>query len=495
MRTIHQRSRWAAVAALSLLTAVGCRVQNPVGIQSGAAGNGAVAVAGAPAMSGTKPTATAGATATAMNAATAAAGTSASAAGKSTTPSATAGGAGTGGSDAQANSASASGASAAGSSGGAPVKPKNPNAIPACEGKNNEGACDGAKLYYCIDEAPDGAGQSCMSAAMCQVGIKTGKCGECEPGKFKCMGAELQKCDDTGQWKLDQTCPSEALCKETKGICDKSICTEGEYKCSDNSELQICNKDLTGFMTEKPCMKGLCDAMGKKCNECDPMVDKVCESESSLTLCSKDGVKMQMSCPSNKKHCVADKKECFECTTDADCGMSMNECGTRACRDNTCVDGAAKPRGTKCSTALVGGSGVCNFTGTCVACVTDADCNNPELTCIAETTCSPRNAIQASPLLTSYTVTIGAGWSVDVSGAMPTILQGFAPAGNKLGNKTQTLDYTMSIPGKDPCDLIQISAGLPVSLRFGSQANLSMGIPSCNDTTLTVTTTLTPSRF
>lgn len=397
-----------------------------------------------------------------------------------TSASASSGTAGEGGSSASSTSTSqsaakggsggdASAAAAGTSGGGAPMKPKNPNAIPACEGKNNESACDGAKLYFCIDEAPDGQGETCMSAAMCQVGLKTGKCGMCEPSTYHCDKAELQKCDDTGQWVLDKMCDSELLCKESKGVCDDKICSKDEYKCVED-QLKTCNESLTDLMSVMTCPKGLCNEKGMKCNECDPMVPKACSSSSELTMCDADGKKTPMPCPSNKKYCVADKKDCFECLADTDCGMSKNECGTMACRDNKCVEGNPKAPRTPC-----GAGNLCDYTGTCVACITDEDCKDPQKACLTGVACVnkvPLTAI-ASLFGGGYLVTVAAGYSATIVGDAVANGSLHDIKGNASADTMATVTSTSGLT----------STGCFGSSLAGSSLSLYFGTPAVPATT------------
>jgi hypothetical protein len=360
------------------------------------------------------------------------------------------------------------------------MKPKNPNAIPACEAKNNEGACDGSKLYYCIDEAPDGASQTCMSAALCQAGIKSGKCGVCEPGTFQCKTTELQKCDETGQWQLQDTCASEDLCKVSKGICDLQVCTAGEYHCnSTTDELQICNDALTAFMTKEPCDKGLCNEAGKKCNECDPKVPKLCESTSQLTTCTTDGIKKTDPCPTATSHCVSDKNDCFECVTDKDCSESKNECGTRACKDNKCADGDPKPLRTPC-----GSGNICDLTGTCVPCVTDDDCKDPQKACITAIACVSKTPLTAVADLTGgYLVTIAAGYDATVSA-------GGSPSGLQKGSATSDTPLLIRAAGSS-FGCLSLLAGPSLSLSFGASASDGSSLCGAPMTTVTVTSSRT----
>jgi hypothetical protein len=463
MRIVRKKPHWAVELALGLLMMTGCKATQPGEMQAGATGIMA------------KPAAT---TATMNGAAGASAKSTGSASATSIGAASSAMAAAGSGTAATPESAAAMSGAEAGAASATPMKAKNPNAIPACEGKNNEGACDGSKLYFCIDEAPDGPGMTCMSAALCQVGIKSGKCGMCESGTFHCEATDLQKCDENGQWMLDSTCASEALCKEAKGICDDVVCTAGEYKCKGDA-LVVCNDQLTDFKMEMTCEKGLCNAAGKKCNECDPIKPKVCDSMSQLTTCDATGMKKTDSCPSATPHCIADKNECFECVTTKDCGESKNECGTLACTDNKCVAGDPKPLQTKCST------GVCDIAGTCVACITDDDCHDAQKACLTGIGCVNKIPLTAVADLfgSGYQVTISAGYDATVSGG--------SPEGVKHGSATADTTFPVTVPGglsSQGC-FGSILAGSSLSLQFGTPSQLVDGgfTPGCAMPNPTVT--------
>jgi hypothetical protein len=336
-----------------------------------------------------------------------------------------------------ANTSNAAGAAAPGNMGGparaasagsgAPAA--NPRAVPACEGKVDEQVCDDTTLYHCVDGAYEGRPQSCMTAAQCQAGLATGQCGECDPGTFQCVDIELQRCDDTGTWVVEMECASALLCKEDMGICDTQVCREGEYQCM-GDQLQTCNADFTGWENEGPaCEPGLCSVEAQGCLECMPMSAPTCEDERTVMTCSDEGKLTPQPCAAPTGFCA--EGTCVQCNTDADCGEPMNECGTLTCNAGMCAAGSPKPKGTSCSS---NGGRMCDFLGSCVHCVTDLDCNDNTKRCYLQRECVTKNAITASALFSTWSVTISPGFRAKVESVVPTtasplnILEGSAAA-------------------------------------------------------------------
>jgi hypothetical protein len=377
--------------------------------------------------------------------------------------------------------AAASPARAASAGSAAPAA--NPKAIPACEGKVDEHACDDTTLYHCVDGAYEGRPQTCMTAAQCQAGLTTGQCGECDPGTFQCVDIELQRCDDTGAWLLETECASAELCKADLGMCTAQTCLEGDYQCT-GDQLQVCNIDFTGWDDEGPaCEPGLCSKDAKACLECMPMSAPTCEDDRTVMTCSAEGKLTPMSCAAPTGFCA--EGACVQCNTDADCGEPMNECGTLTCAAGMCTTGSPKAKGTSCSS---NGGRMCDFLGSCVHCVTDLDCNDSTKRCYLQQRCAPKDAVVATPLFSTYSVTVSPGFraTASVSPISETSKVTGIPNGDTLEG-SQTLDATFLI------GVSSYSTGfLPsVASGAGSTARLTFTAPA--DMTLCPTAAACPT--
>ena len=340
----------------------------------------------------------------------------------------------------------------AASAGSAAPATANPRAIPACEGKADEQVCDDTMLYHCVDGAYEGRPQSCMTAAQCQAGLTTGQCGECDPGTFQCVDVELQRCDDTGAWVVETECASAELCKADLGMCTEQTCLEGDYQCM-GDQLQVCNVDFTGWDNDGPaCEPGLCSKEAKACLECMPMSAPTCDDERTVMTCSAEGKLTPQPCAAPTAFCA--EGACVQCNTDADCGEPMNECGTLTCAAGMCTAGSPKPKGTSCSS---NGGQMCDFLGSCVTCVTDLDCNDSTKRCYLQSRCVAKDAITASPLLTSYSVTVSPGFRAKV-----TQSSGLTVTGDRGGyiEASLAVDTTalLSIAGYTPAAFLPVVA-------------------------------------
>jgi hypothetical protein len=305
--------------------------------------------------------------------------------------------------------------SAAGSGGGAPAAPAGPK-VAACSGHANEFVCDKSVLIECGDGGTAlGSPENCASAAQCRAGIAAGACGECDPGDFRCTEADLETCDDTGHWMLVETCPSVALCENglSKHSCDPSKCAPGTFSC-DGGALRKCMDDMTDFDQGVPCEKDLCDPMAGKCNECVPSSNECADPMTAVT-CSAEGMKTVTACAAETPHCLEGGGKCVACTTDDHC-MVASECRIPKCdmAEGTCGAGEAKPAHTDCN-YLGSGSGKCDFTGNCVACVTDDDCE-PSEECSPLVGCRNRSPLQLELGLLPgvYSVTVSPGFVVAI---------------------------------------------------------------------------------
>jgi len=104
---------------------------------------------------------------------------------------------------------------------------------------------------------------------VCPPGLcdATGKeCDDCKPGAADCVGSTPRACDSSGHWKSLTACSgSTPVCKA--GVCGTGLCSSGEYRCNVDT-LEICNSTYTGFDPVKVCGAGLCDVVGKECDDC-----------------------------------------------------------------------------------------------------------------------------------------------------------------------------------------------------------------------------------
>lgn len=362
----------------------------------------------------------------------------------------------------------------------------NPRAIPACEGKVDEHVCDDTMLYHCVDGAYEGRPQSCMTAEQCQAGVATGQCGECDPGTFQCVDIELQRCDETGTWVLETECPSALLCKADMGICDTQVCREGDVQCM-GDQLQVCNADFTGYENEGPaCEAGLCSAEAKGCLECLPGSPATCEDERTVLTCSDTGALTPMPCAMPTPFCA--EGACVQCNTDADCGQPENECGTLTCNAGMCAAGSPKPKGTACSS---NGGRMCDFLGSCVHCVTDLDCNDNTKRCFLQRDCVTKNAITATPLFTSWSVTISPGFRAKVEKTPATATVTGLPLNTLEGSQAADRTHLLSVRGYSVSALLPVTApgeGSRIQISFTPPTDMTMcPTATCPTVTLELT--------
>lgn len=358
------------------------------------------------------------------------------------------------------------GGTAAAAGGAAPAK--NPKAVPVCEGKADEYACDERTLYHCVMGAYEGKPQSCKTAAQCTAGLTTGQCGECDPGTFLCNDVQLQRCDDTGMYVMEAECASAKLCKEEMGICDTQVCHQDEYHC-EGDQLQTCNRDLSDWENSGPaCEPGLCNVEAQGCLECMPGSAATCADESSIMSCSDKGMLAQTPCSGETKVCTEGK--CVQCKTAADCPAAMSDCGTMTCNAGMCVAGDPKPKGTACSS---NGGKMCDYLGSCVFCVTDLDCNDSSKRCYLQSRCVPKDAITATALLDTWSVTVSPGFEAEVISSMPV---GGVPAGGTL-TASQVIDmtYLLSLQDYSACGFIQVAPGDGSRIGLGFQLKTMSG--------------------
>ena len=276
--------------------------------------------------------------------------TAGSAGGSSTPTSASAGKSGTASSaTAGSSSSSSSSTNAAGSD--APTAGSTGTAEPTgpCAGHAGESVCEGVQMHHCAANGSAAAPESCMSAALCEIGAASGMCAVCNPGTFHCDGVQLSVCTDAGQLMKKEDCASAALCNVDAGECTELKCMPSSVACSsDGSTLNTCNADGSAFANQMSCGGKGCNGMLKKCNQCMPG-EKMCSGTSGFTTCNADG----------------------QSTKTSQCTATGGACGSVTCEGGACVQGTMSP-GSTCTNAS--GGKKCDARGQCVACLSPDDC-------------------------------------------------------------------------------------------------------------------------
>ena len=269
------------------------------------------------------------------------------------------------------------------------------------------------------------------------------------------------------------------------GICDTQVCREGDYECM-GDQLQVCNADFTGYENEGPaCEPGLCSKEAKACLECMPMSPATCEDERTIMTCSAEGMLTPMPCAMPTPFCA--EGACVQCNTDADSGEPMNECGTLTCNAGMCAAGSPKPKGTACSS---NGGKMCDFLGSCVTCVTDLDCNDSTKRCYLQQRCVPKDAVVATPLLSSYSVTVSPGFRARVTVSPATANVSGVPGTNTLeGSQAFDATFLLSVPNYSAASFLPViasQAGSTASLTFRPPSDMTMCQGDCSNITVTL---------
>jgi len=124
--------------------------------------------------------------------------------------------------------------------------------------------CSGDVLETCNSALTGFDPVKTCAATLCDSAGK--ECDDCKSGWADCVGSVPRACDSFGHWKSLTACTGTTpVCKA--GTCAAGVCSSGEYRCTGDT-LETCNAGLTGFQTVKTCGSGLCDAVGKECDEC-----------------------------------------------------------------------------------------------------------------------------------------------------------------------------------------------------------------------------------
>jgi hypothetical protein len=223
------------------------------------------------------------------------------------------------------------------------------------------------------------------------------------------------------------------------------------------------------------------------CLECLPGSAATCSDASTLTGCTMDGKLDPKPCGKDTPFCAEGK--CVQCNTASDCGPAMNECRTMACTAGKCGEGDPKPKGAACSS---NGGMMCDYLGSCVTCVTDLDCKDSKKRCYLGLMCVTKDAVTATPLLSTWSVTVSPGFRASLTPSTGVSVTG-APRGTEI-EASQASDATFLLgvgSGYSACGFPQVAEGdgSTIVLQFSHDAD-SMGgttIPSCGAASITVT--------
>jgi hypothetical protein len=247
-----------------------------------------------------------------------------------------------------------------------------------CVGNAGKPVCEREKMHFCDEEAGISRTETCKSERHCTQGRTAGRCPECLPGEYRCVAEKLEVCADDGSaFRTSQTCASAALCNEAAGACTSAPCRSDAAMCV-GDELRTCKADESGFNPGTQCMPGLCDAVGKQCDNCQP--GKSCAGNSVLS-CSADGQMLTMQACAAPRPVCAGEGLCVECTAASPCAQPADACKSASCdvaRGMCSV--INRPSGSTCP------GGRCNEGGRCVGCLTASDCPRSQQECV-EATC------------------------------------------------------------------------------------------------------------
>lgn len=303
------------------------------------------------------------------------------------------------------------------------------------------------------------------------------------------MGKDLYECNMGGVLEMKQDCLTDKLCDDVAKACEPPACEADEYKCEGGSLLK-CDEGRTKFNIEASCPMELCDATGKKCNECVPS-SKVCEGN-VLQTCSSDGKgPTETECTGETKLCEKDK--CVQCVMPEDC-MAPNDCQTTTCMANKCTAPTPKTVGTKCSSD---GGKVCDLIGNCVACNTDFDCASNE-TCSLLLGCIERASLVAASILPGrVTVQINAGHGLKLTGkALSEVNVTYSGGRGGFGGQLPAVDGTLADPDSNSTQIVTFTgapaAGTCLPFQLGDvtatlyfaakvDPNSTLMLPDCSE--------------
>jgi len=139
--------------------------------------------------------------------------------------------------------------------------------VGSCQTPCGKSSCEGATLVTCGADRLTLERTECASAEHCKQAPGP-VCAKCLSWEVRCDGATLMKCGaDRQTFVVKETCANEALCNPTAGVCKEPACDVGQFRCTGDL-LESCNATRSGFDPEKVCAAGMCDAVGKECDDC-----------------------------------------------------------------------------------------------------------------------------------------------------------------------------------------------------------------------------------
>ncbi len=170
---------------------------------------------------------------------------------------------------------------------------------------------------------------------------------ECEDSEVKCEEGELYQCEE-GEWEATKTCATNA-CASDVACADETTerCTTS--KCEGNLFYQ-CEK---GYVREPVTCEGYCDET-EGCLECQTSVDKPMCVGNILKKCENNKW-VERDCEVDGSICNSEYNRCMckpgsvicQSSTRYECGndgwMPVEDCGSKTCTPEGCVDGVVTP--------------------------------------------------------------------------------------------------------------------------------------------------------
>ncbi|HTQ03789.1 MAG TPA: hypothetical protein VMI54_08020 [Polyangiaceae bacterium] len=238
----------------------------------------------------------------------------------------------------------------------------------ACRGRSpGDAFCDGTTRSVCGPDLVSIDQTDCGSVQLCTLGTGA-NCAACLPNDHRCVDQTLQACksDNTGFETISQC--TDAPCNADAGACTTYACLKGQLRCNQDN-LEQCKTDQSGFELKTACGAGLCDSSALECDVC-VHDQKRCTDMSTVATCSSDGQsETPMACPTASPFCTG-KGVCVECMQTNDCTSTMGPCYTPSCNSGTgvCEENFNQVH-SPCN-----GTGFCAANGSCLQCLSVADC-------------------------------------------------------------------------------------------------------------------------